>query len=371
MIINKEYILSRLNFLVKEKEIKSSDRNNTRLIKIKYLFPAWLRKFIFSPYNPLFAMYKQVPRKSSLSQVPKKYALHPVPVDFMSYCFQNDINFNTHDFFSPDDEPLIKKHIDERIKCILREWYDNPNNECSKIEQQLLKNVKKTKSGYNLLYEGISYCIPQNTFSYPVFCAHYGLKMLPHNVLEYIKGKDFLDIGALDGDASVMFLQYKPSRIFAYEPASLNYQLLLKTIELQKNDKIYAVKKGIGDKETTMEFNVDSTYSGANTLLNNLSINKGQTETIEVTTIDKENQDKKIGLIKMDIEGFEYYAIKGGAETIKRDKPVLLISIYHTGKDFFEIPTLLKLYVPEYKFKYLDIAPYCDITDKIIAAYVE
>ena len=94
------------------------------------------------------------------------------------------------------------------------------------------------------------------------------------------------------------------------------------------------------------------------------------TEKIEVTTIDTECKDKKVGLIKMDIEGFEYFAIKGGLETIKRDKPVLLISIYHTGKDFFEIPPMIKSCVSEYMFRYLDLMPSSPITEKILVGYV-
>ncbi len=312
MIINKEYILSRIHFLVKSKENsqKITKGNEMFLFKIKLLFPVWLRNILFSPYNPVFATYKGIQNRSASS---KGFALHPVPVDFMYYCFENNINFNTHDFFPPEDDMLIEKHIDERIKCILSGWSDEPRaeNEYFKIEQALRKKAKKKKQSYSLPYEGISYRLPQNNFSYPVFCAHYGLKQLPASILEYIKGKDFLDIGALDGDASVMFCNYEPAQIYAYEPVSSNYQLLLKTIELQENDKICAVKKGIGDKEATMEISIDNTNAGANTLLKNLSVsNEFATETIQITTIDKECRDKKAGLIKMDIEGFEYSAIR-------------------------------------------------------------
>ncbi|MDR1592751.1 MAG: putative DNA binding domain-containing protein [Prevotellaceae bacterium] len=65
------------------------------------------------------------------------------------------------------------------------------------------------------------------------------------------------------------------------------------------------------------------------------------------------------------VEGFEYYAIKGGLETIKRDKPVLLISVYHTGKDFFEIPPMIKQCVPEYTFSIVNTCP-TDIQEKIL-----
>jgi hypothetical protein len=140
---------------------------------------------------------------------------------------------------------------------------------------------------------------------------------------------------------------------------------------MSKSDKIIAVKKGIGDQETSAKIAIDHYNAGANTLLTNLSIvDSPDKELIEITTIDKECQDKKVGLIKMDIEGFEYFAIKGGLETIKRDKPVLLISIYHTGKDFFEILPMIKSCVPEYQFRYLDLEPHNFITDKIVAGYV-
>ncbi len=72
----------------------------------------------------------------------------------------------------------------------------------------------------------------------------------------------------------------------------------------------------------------------------------------------------------MDIEGFERYAVKGGLETIRRDKPLLLISLYHTGADFFEIPPLLKQQVKEYNFRFLDINPGCkNLGEKILLVY--
>ena len=40
----------------------------------------------------------------------------------------------------------------------------------------------------------------------------------------------------------------------------------------------------------------------------------------------------------MDVEGFEYNVIKGGLNIIKKNNPIMIISMYHTAKDFFEIP---------------------------------
>ena len=40
------------------------------------------------------------------------------------------------------------------------------------------------------------------------------------------------------------------------------------------------------------------------------------------------------------LAGAELPALKGGIETIKKDRPQLAISIYHSVEDFLEIPTI-------------------------------
>lgn len=65
---------------------------------------------------------------------------------------------------------------------------------------------------------------------------------------------------------------------------------------------------------------------------------------IKTTSIDsfkKKNNITKVDLIKMDIEGSELPALRGGKETIKSDRPQLAISIYHSNDDFINIPLYL------------------------------
>ena len=67
-------------------------------------------------------------------------------------------------------------------------------------------------------------------------------------------------------------------------------------------------------------------------------------------TIDTVVKDEKVGFIKMDIEGAEYGALHGAAETIKRDKPFLAICVYHKPGDVLAIMDYCHKLVPEYKF---------------------
>ena len=52
----------------------------------------------------------------------------------------------------------------------------------------------------------------------------------------------------------------------------------------------------------------------------------------------------------MDIEGAERKALAGGMKTIKRDRPILAISVYHGLEDIVEIPKLLMRELEEYEF---------------------
>ena len=70
-------------------------------------------------------------------------------------------------------------------------------------------------------------------------------------------------------------------------------------------------------------------------------------------------------MIKMDIEGAETEALKGAKMIIKRDKPVLAISIYHKPEDIIELPELIsdihegyKFYLRHYSLSWYDTVLY-------------
>jgi len=79
-------------------------------------------------------------------------------------------------------------------------------------------------------------------------------------------------------------------------------------------------------------------------------VSKQGDRVVNVVTIDSIFGDKgNIAAIKMDVEEYELPAIKGACKIIKKYKSILLILLYHHGCDFFEIPTLIKLWIPQYK----------------------
>jgi FkbM family methyltransferase len=126
---------------------------------------------------------------------------------------------------------------------------------------------------------------------------------------------------------------------------------MLKTIEINNlTDKIMPVNKGLGDKISEM-FIANNGEGAAAFFISAEPI--GNDETAQIITIDnfvREN-NLNIGLIKTDVEGFEINLLNGAKETIKAQRPIMLISIYHNARDFFEIKPLIESWKLNYRFQ--------------------
>lgn len=157
----------------------------------------------------------------------------------------------------------------------------------------------------------------------------------------------FVDVGAFDGQTSVMFAKWagKYKKIFALEPDPQNREKCYKTLE--SIDAEYEILPfGAWDKQEQLFFEADlngaSHISGCRTEKNKKQI------IIQANRLD-DLIHEKVSFIKMDIEGAELNALKGAENIIKNYKPKLAICVYHEKEDIWEIPKLLLSYVPEYK----------------------
>lgn len=162
-----------------------------------------------------------------------------------------------------------------------------------------------------------------------------------------LKGSCIIDAGAFIGDSALFMSPYTNEKIYAFEPVQTNYELLLKTIELNNISNIIPVKMGLGSRNETIN------------MINEMSSsryveNPGQnTEPTRVTTLDDFVEENKlhIGLIKVDVEGFEKELLKGAIKTLQAQRPSLLLSIYHSGGDFFDIKKIIEQLNLGYRFK--------------------
>jgi hypothetical protein len=77
-------------------------------------------------------------------------------------------------------------------------------------------------------------------------------------------------------------------------------------------------------------------------------------QSVEMDTLDNyvARRGLSVGLIKVDIEGHEMNFLRGALKTVKTQKPILLLSIYHNYDDFFQIKPFIEELNLGYKFDF-------------------
>ncbi|MBR1777549.1 MAG: FkbM family methyltransferase [Alphaproteobacteria bacterium] len=199
------------------------------------------------------------------------------------------------------------------------------------------------------LYTYGAYKLPINHFEPCVFLYKHGIELVKDKAS--LRNKDFIDAGAFIGDSALVLSEYTDKRIYSFEANPENIDLFQKTIELNGLTNVTPVQKALYSSETELEFNLSNMTSGAS--LNRLNgVTYNETIKVQTITLDKYVQENNldVGLIKVDLEGAEQEFLKGAEQTIKAQKPVLLLSIYHKPSDFFELKPMLESWVPEYEF---------------------
>ena len=77
---------------------------------------------------------------------------------------------------------------------------------------------------------------------------------------------------------------------------------------------------------------------------------KNDIATIKTNKLDTIIKEEKVAGIKIDIEGSESSMLKGATKIIKRDRPILLLSIYHKWDDLFKLLNYIMSLNLNYKF---------------------
>jgi hypothetical protein len=57
-----------------------------------------------------------------------------------------------------------------------------------------------------------------------------------------------------------------------------------------------------------------------------------------IARLDEVLAGDEVGVIKMDVEGFEPFALEGARGLLERQRPALLISVYHRPEHLWKIP---------------------------------
>ncbi len=172
------------------------------------------------------------------------------------------------------------------------------------------------------------------------------IKPLPNEV--------FVDCGAYNLDTSLDFIawtQNNYSQIYAFEPFKQVYKDDLKRIKEEKFKKIQLYNLAVWKQKTRLPMLIR--YSGDSTIsesIINFNSHLHDFTDIEANSIDNVLKNKKVTLIKYDIEGSEAEAIEGSKNLIKLNKPRLLVSVYHLPMDIIKLSLEILQINPTYQF---------------------
>lgn len=118
--------------------------------------------------------------------------------------------------------------------------------------------------------------------------------------------------------------------VLGFEPDDVNWECLTKNIE-ERNPPYFAYqveKFAIGEKPDTGRIQ-RAENSGAG------YVQPG--DAFAINTIDSYRLES-CGLIKLDVEGYEYYALKGAEETIEKFHPVIMFEDKGLEEKYYSVP---------------------------------
>ncbi|MDP4261655.1 MAG: FkbM family methyltransferase [Bacteroidota bacterium] len=147
------------------------------------------------------------------------------------------------------------------------------------------------------------------------------------------KSEVIFDLGANTGIYSLVAKTIAPdAKVFAFEPVKRIYKKLRENIDLNGYD-VVAVEKAVSDKDgTAVIYDTSTEHIYAVTVNKNLSSpdEKVVETTIETVTLDsfiRENNLKKVDLMKIDVETHEPEVLAGFLTYLPQYKPTMLIEI--------------------------------------------
>lgn len=168
-----------------------------------------------------------------------------------------------------------------------------------------------------------------------------------------------VDAGAYDGD-SIKAMESWPGSIdsvIALEPDPMNYAKLVQAAT-QSTFDVASIPVGIGSRSELLRFSSSGEASAAFDESGNI--------TVPVVALDDLCLGWRPTHIKMDIEGAEPFALEGMQRILKKYRPALAISVYHSPHhhwelllEFEELNLSYKYFLRVYGEQTFDTVLYC------------
>lgn len=155
-------------------------------------------------------------------------------------------------------------------------------------------------------------------------------------IFDYIKNNNInldntnvIDIGANFGFHTIEFAHLlNNGHVHSFEPQRLIFYQLCGNVILNRLDNVYCYHNAIGNENKDVLIENPNYYSEGVINIGNAHIdfNVDHCHTVAMKRIDDYNFHD-ISIIKIDVQGYEYYVLDGAEQTILKNKPVIFIEI--------------------------------------------
>jgi FkbM family methyltransferase len=154
--------------------------------------------------------------------------------------------------------------------------------------------------------------------------------LVPISIDKYVsKGDYVLDIGANFGLWSFKMSEIigADGRVFAYEPFPKNIRFFKKNILLNNSNNIVLNEYALGDSNTCLTIHEGVDLGSTSLLKTNDRKFSSESEVVNIRILDEFTFDKRITFVKLDVEGFEMFVLKGMQNFIVQNRPIIAIEI--------------------------------------------
>jgi FkbM family methyltransferase len=160
-------------------------------------------------------------------------------------------------------------------------------------------------------------------FDYP------GILFLKKNLKE---GDVFIDAGANVGSYTLVAAKQvgQTGKVFAFEPVKKIFCRLKEAIALNNRHNIFAEQKALSDENTELALYLAKKSNLGMSSIYHHDTENGRVEKVEAVSLDdylENHSTERIDLIKIDVEGSEFSALKGMQKSIRKFKPKILIEL--------------------------------------------
>jgi FkbM family methyltransferase len=153
-------------------------------------------------------------------------------------------------------------------------------------------------------------------------------------------GDVVLDLGGCYGDTALYFAMKvgQNGKVYSFEfiPKSLEIFNLNLNLNTHLKNRITIIESPLWSESGRTIFYKDN-GGGSQVSFKDFNGREGIAVTITLDEFILKNRIEKIDFIKSDIEGAESFVLKGATKLLKKFKPKLAISIYHSKSDFVNI----------------------------------